>query len=63
MFSYFILIIAVGLIGLLRFLEGRKMKDPINHALPFSPTFVMMLVFVILLLDVAYILKNWLGGA
>lgn len=56
--AFFILFVAIGLIFLLRFLEGRKMSDPINNRLPFSPTFVMMIVFVILLLDVAYILQN-----
>ncbi len=58
MTAYFILIISILLIIFLRFLEQRKINDPINNRLPFSPTFLLMIVFVILLLDIAYILQK-----
>ncbi len=58
MIAYFILVMAIGFIFLLRYFETQKMKDPINNRFLFSPTFLLMIVFVILLLDITYILQK-----
>lgn len=58
---FLILIISVPLILLMRYLEKRKMADPINNRLPFSPTFLLLAIVFILVLDTAYILQTFMG--
>lgn len=45
----------------MRYLEKRKMADPINNRLPFSPTFLLVAIVFILVFDAAYILQTFMG--